>query len=68
MTDNPADNVRNTPVLTSLNPLQPTESATQALTQAWGPLGEYVADSMQRTILFWDVLRQRSDQYYAQKA
>ncbi|MFO1420699.1 MAG: DUF3141 domain-containing protein [Candidatus Competibacteraceae bacterium] len=23
---------------------------------------------MQRTILFWDVLRQRSDQYYAQKA
>jgi hypothetical protein len=64
MTDNPADDVRNTPVLTSLNPLQPTESATQA----WGPLGEYVADSMQRTILFWDVLRQRSDQYYAQKA
>ncbi|HPE74174.1 MAG TPA: DUF3141 domain-containing protein, partial [Candidatus Competibacter sp.] len=68
MTDNPVDNTRNIPVLTSLNPLQPTESATQALTQAWGPLGEYVADSMQRTILFWDVLRQRSDQYYAQKA
>ena len=68
MTDNPVDNTRNAPALTSLNPLQPTESATQALTQAWGPLGEYVADSMQRTILFWDVLRQRSDQYYAQKA
>ena len=27
-----------------------------------------MTDAMQRTILFWDVLRQRSDQYYAQKA
>ncbi len=36
--------------------------------QAWGPLGEYMTDAMQRTVLFWDVLRQRSDQYYAQKA
>jgi Protein of unknown function (DUF3141) len=35
--------------------------------QPWGPLGEYMTDAMQRTILFWDVLRQRSDQYYAQK-
>ena len=35
--------------------------------QAWGPLGEYMTDAMQRTILFWDVLRQRSEQYYAQK-
>jgi len=26
-----------------------------------------MADAMQRTILFWDVLRQRSDQHYAQK-
>ncbi len=44
-----------------------TVSANTAL-QAWGPLGEYVTDAMQRTVLFWDVLRQRSDQYYAQKA
>ena len=29
---------------------------------------EYWIDGWQRTILFWDVLRQRSDQYYAQKA
>ena len=36
--------------------------------QAWGPVGEYMTDSMQRTILFWDVLRQRSNQYYEQKA
>jgi len=35
--------------------------------QPWGPLGEYMADALQRTVLFWDVLRQRSDQYYAQK-
>jgi hypothetical protein len=34
----------------------------------WGPLGEYFIDSVQRTILFWDVLRQRSEQYYEQKA
>ena len=36
--------------------------------QAWGPASEYMTDAVQRTILFWDVLRQRSDQYYAQKA
>ena len=27
-----------------------------------------LSNSAQRTILFWDILRQRSDQYYAQKA
>ncbi|TVR63005.1 MAG: DUF3141 domain-containing protein [Candidatus Competibacteraceae bacterium] len=32
------------------------------------PAVEYWIDGWQRTILFWDVLRQRSDQYYAQKA
>ena len=36
--------------------------------QAWGPVGEYVVDVTQRTILFWDLLRRRSEQYYAQKA
>jgi hypothetical protein len=29
---------------------------------------DYWVDAWQRTILFWDVLRKRSDQYYAQKA
>ena len=29
---------------------------------------DYWIDGWQRTILFWDILRQRSDQYYAQKA
>jgi len=43
-------------------------SGMSAILQAWGPLGEYMTDAMQRTILYWDVLRQRSDQYYAQKA
>lgn len=36
--------------------------------QAWGPVGEYVTDAAQRTILFWDLLRQRSDQYYKERA
>ena len=35
---------------------------------AVGPFAEYVIDATQRTILFWDVLRQRSEQYYAHKA
>ncbi len=32
-----------------------------------GPLGEYLTDCTQRTILFWDVLRRRSQEYYAHK-
>ena len=42
--------------------------AANTAAQAWGPLGDYMTDAMQRTVLFWDVLRQRSDQYYEQKA
>ena len=34
----------------------------------WGPSSEYMVDTMQRTILYWDLMRQRSEQYYAQKA
>ncbi len=48
-----------------------TPSATagmDAALQAWGPLGEYLVDAAQRTILFWDLLRRRSDQYQEQKA
>ena len=57
--------------LTSLGAPEAMKNANagmNAMLQAWGPLGEYMTDAMQRTILFWDVLRQRSDQYYAQKA
>ena len=36
--------------------------------QMGGPFAEYVIDVTQRTILFWDVLRQRSAQYYEHKA
>ena len=32
------------------------------------PLAEYVIDATQRTILFWDVLRQRSKDNYEHKA
>jgi len=36
--------------------------------QAWGPVGEYMTDAMQRTILYWDLMRQRSEQQAVQKA
>ncbi|WP_051534514.1 DUF3141 domain-containing protein [Deefgea rivuli] len=38
-----------------------------ATLQAWTAPGEYAVDVMQRTILYWDLLRQRSEQYYVQK-
>ena len=28
-----------------------------------GPMLEYMTDAAQRSVLFWDVMRQRSDQY-----
>src|SRR6187402_3283833 len=52
---------------TASSPKAASGGATAGL-QAWGPVGEYMTDAMQRTILFWDVMRQRSDQYYEQKA
>jgi hypothetical protein len=48
----------------SLSPLS-AQATLPALAQ---PAVDYWIDGWQRTILFWDVLRQRSDQYYAQKA
>jgi hypothetical protein len=35
---------------------------------SWQAAWEYSVDARQRTALFWDVLRQRSEQYYAEKA
>ena len=49
------------------HPASDAAASMTALTQAWGPLGEYMTDAAQRTILFWDVMRQRSTQYYEQK-
>ena len=46
----------------------PSLSDATGSPQVWGPFGEYLVDSAQRTVLFWDVLRQRSAQYYAHKA
>lgn len=46
----------------------PATAPMDTMFQAWGPLGEYMVDATQRTILFWDVLRRRSNQYYEQKA
>src|SRR5512132_434704 len=34
----------------------------------WPAAWDYWVDAGQRTVLFWDVLRQRSEQYYAEKA
>jgi hypothetical protein len=36
--------------------------------KAWGPMGEYMIDAMQRTILYWDLMRRRSEQQEEQKA
>ncbi|MEH6872789.1 MAG: DUF3141 domain-containing protein [Candidatus Competibacter sp.] len=52
---------------------EPSQSLTTLSTQPTLPAVaqqavDYWIDGWQRTILFWDVLRQRSDQYYAQKA
>jgi len=44
------------------------ESPSSAMLNPWQAAWDYWVDAWQRTILFWDVLRQRSDQYYAQKA
>jgi hypothetical protein len=41
---------------------------TAAVPQAGGPVGEYLTDCLQRTILYWDVLRRRSQEYYEHKA
>jgi pimeloyl-ACP methyl ester carboxylesterase len=35
---------------------------------SWTAAWDYWVDAWQRTVLFWDVLRQRSEQYYAEKA
>ena len=46
-------------------------STSPAPLSAWpfaDPSGEYLVDAMQRTILFWDVLRRRSNDYYEHKA
>ncbi len=47
------------------------EPAATAPTQASGPLAaatEYIVDAAQRSVLFWDVMRQRGNQYYEHMA
>ena len=48
-----------------------SKPTTTALTQAFGPLPpaiDYMIDAAQRTVLFWDVLRERGNQYREQAA
>jgi len=47
---------------------KPAEPPASAMQNPWQAAWDYWVDAWQRTILFWDVLRQRSDQYRAQKA
>ncbi|MDF0673659.1 MAG: DUF3141 domain-containing protein [Nitrospira sp.] len=54
-----------TPGVSDRKLLDPTFSA---MPNPWLPAWDYWVDAWQRTVLFWDVLRQRSDQYYEQKA
>jgi hypothetical protein len=44
-----------------------TNASKKGPAQALGPVAEYMTDAMQRTVLYWDVMRQRSEQYYEQK-
>ena len=43
-------------------------AAPRAWFYPWQAAWDYWVDAWQRTILFWDVLRQRSEQYYTEKA
>ena len=45
-----------------------TTSSSQALPALAQQTVDYWIDGWQRTVLFWDVLRQRSDEYYQQRA
>jgi len=66
-------NLKNTQMLK--NPtMNPTDSGYHStadinhrIPPSSGPVGAHLTDSMQRLVLFWDVMRQRSEQYYAQK-
>ena len=58
----------NTSSLSTTRAQQALSAGSSAALQVFSAPGEYLIDAVQRTILFWDVLRQRSDQYYAQKA
>ena len=49
-------------------PRSGAEARTDSALQHLRSLGEYMTDAVQRTILFWDVLRQRSEQHYEQRA
>jgi pimeloyl-ACP methyl ester carboxylesterase len=66
----PASTTKRVPTANPPSAFLPSVAAMTGLNpalQAWGPLGEYVIDATQRTILFWDVMRQRSTQYFEQK-
>ncbi len=54
--------------MTDRSPSLSTLSTQPALPALAQQVADYWIDGWQRTILFWDVLRQRSDEYYQQRA
>ena len=46
----------------------PSSQRFSSPTDMFAPAMEYLLDATQRTILFWDVLRQRGNQYHAHQA
>ncbi|MFT6916867.1 MAG: hypothetical protein ACJAWL_003210 [Motiliproteus sp.] len=56
------------------SPLIPPGQYSEALSRGlfsfpvYNPLGEYMIDAAQRTVLFWDVLRRRSEEFYDHRA
>jgi hypothetical protein len=47
---------------------QPAAATTGASIAALGSAGEYLVDAAQRSILFWDVMRERGNSYRAHRA
>ena len=41
----------------------PSEQTAMSMLGLFGPLMEYLVDAAQRSMLFWDVMRQRGNQY-----
>lgn len=50
----------------SSNRLPKSSSGTQAVANPWALAAEYLVDASQRSVLFWDVMRQRGNQYREQ--
>ncbi len=62
------DTISKTCGLSQTSPLEREQIPSWVSLNPWLAAWDYSIDAWQRTVLFWDVLRQRSGQYYEQKA